>query len=286
MLRELLPRRKGDEWFVGRIALVTGAASGLGRGIALTLARAGMDLVVVDIDEAGLRETASRVEGMGRKCLAKGVDVSDRGGMEGLAREVLAEWGRVDVLVNNAGVGIGGELDAIPLDDLEWIVGVNLMGEVYGSRLFLPQMIARGEGHIVNVASLSALVVLPLHIAYTTTKFGLAGFTEALWAECRRHGIGVTLVCPGAVKSNIMQHTRTFAKNERQAEQSEKWGRMLQERGKEPEEAGRLVLEAIKKDRFLLLTGTEAYMLYYLRRLLPGPLRRVVAYITASVSRA
>ncbi|NPV60020.1 MAG: SDR family NAD(P)-dependent oxidoreductase [Actinobacteria bacterium] len=277
--------RREPGWLKGKVALVTGAASGLGRGIALALARAGCDLVLVDINEARLRDTAAAIEGAGRRCLAKRVDVSSRAEMEKLAEEVLSEWGRVDVLVNNAGVGVGGELVNIPMDDIEWITGINLMGEIYGARLFLPQMIARGEGHVVNVGSLSSLVVLPFHIAYTTTKFGIAGFTEALWAECRRHGVGVTLVCPGAVSTNIAEGTRAHPGSERQKEMTEEFERMLEEKGMDPEEAGEKVVEAVLSNRFLLILGREAYILYYLRRLFPGLMRRVVAFLTAYASK-
>lgn len=277
--------RREPGWFKGKVALMTGAASGLGRGISLALARAGCDLVLVDVNEEGMRETAALAEGFGARCLVKRADVSSRAEMEKTAAEVLAEWGRVDVLVNNAGVAVGGELVNIPMDDIEWITGINLMGEVYGTRLFLPQMIARGEGHVVNVGSLSSLVVLPFHIAYTTTKFGLAGFSEALWAECKRHGVGVTLVCPGAVSTNIAAGTRAYPGNERQREVTEKFERMLEEKGMDPEEAGRRVVEAIARGRFLLILGREACLLYYLRRFFPGLMRSVVAGLTAYASR-
>lgn len=183
-------------------------------------------------------------------------------------------------LANNAGVAVGGELVNIPIDAIEWITGVNLRGEIYGTRLFLPQMIERGEGHVVNVGSLSSLAILPFHIAYATTKFGLAGFSEALWSECRRHGIGVTLVCPGAVSTNIAEGTRAFPSDERQEKVTEKFERMLEDKGMDPEEAGRMVLEAIAGDKFLLILGREAYLLYYLHRLVPGVMRRVVAFLT------
>ncbi len=281
MNNRLFSRGRGEEWFAGRIALVTGGASGLGRGIALAMARVGCDLVLVDLDEARLREVSSTIEDMGKKCLTRRVDVSSRTEMEMLAEEVLSELGRVDVLVNNAGVGVGGELVNVPLDDIEWITGVNLMGEIYGTRLFLPQMIMRGDGYVVNVGSLSSLVVLPFHIPYTTTKFGIAGFTEALWVECRRHGIGVSLVCPGAVSTNISERTRAYPSNERQRRTTERFERMLQEHGMDAEEAGRMVLQAMAADRFLVILGREAYLLYYLRRFFPGPMRQVVAFLTA-----
>jgi short-subunit dehydrogenase len=146
-------------------------------------------------------------------------------------------------------------------------------------------MIERGEGHIVNVASLSGLVLLPFHIAYTTTKFGLTGFSTALWAEVRRHGIGVTLVCPGAVKTNISEHTRMHSKSQGQQDSAERFERLLQERGMDPEEAGRRVLEAVAAGKFLLLLGFESYLLYYLTRLFPSLMRRVVSILTGFVSR-
>ncbi len=285
MLKRLFSCGKGKDGFAGKIVLVPGAASGLGRGIALAFARAGSDLVLVDINEERLHETAVMVEEAGSRALTKRVDVSNREEMVGLAEDVLSEWGRVDILVNNAGVGVGGELVNVPLDDIEWITGINLMGEIYGTRLFLPQMVERGGGYIVNVGSLSSMVILPFHIAYTTTKHGLAGFSKALWAECRRHGVGVTLVCPGAVSTNIGEGTRAYPSNERQAKSTERFERMLAEKGMDPMEAGQRVLEAVAKDRFLLLLGSEAYLMYYLTRLFPGFMLRIVAWITAYVSK-
>lgn len=267
--------------FAGKVVLVTGAAAGLGRAVAVEFARAGSDLVIVDIDDAGLEATAAMVEGKGSRCLARRVDVSSRAEMEDLAGEVLSEWGRVDILVNNAGVGVGGELADIPIDDIEWAVGINLMGEIYGTRLFLPRMIERGEGHIVNVSSVSGLVLLPFHIPYTTTKFGITGFTEALWVEVRRHGIGVTLVCPGAIKTDIMAKTRLSSRTSRPEEIRESWARLLAKAGMEPEEAARRIIKAVEKRRFLLLLGFESYLLYSMRRLCPGLMRRAVAVATA-----
>lgn len=285
MLKRLFPAGGGKEGFAGKIVLVTGAASGLGRGIALAFARDGAHLALVDIDEDGLSETAAMAESEGSRVLARRVDVSRREEMEGLAEEVLSIYGWVDVLVNNAGVCVAGELVLIPMEDIEWIVGINLMGEIYGARLFLPGMIERGEGHIVNVSSISGLALLPFNIAYTTTKFGITGFTTALWAECRRHGVGVTLVCPGAVSTNIAEHTRLHTTSIGQRNSAERYKRLLRERGMDIEEAGRRVLEAVAADRFLLLLGFEAYLIYYLTRLFPGLMRRVTALVNAAVSR-
>ena len=285
MSKRRFPPDHEGEWFAGKVVLVTGASGGLGRGIAVAFAGAGAELILVDIDEAGLSETADRLGRMGAKCLTRVVDVSNRAGMEALADEVLSRYAGVDVLVNNAGVGVGGELKDIPLDDMEWIVGINLMGEIYGTRLFLPRMIERGNGHIVNISSLSGLVLLPFHIAYTTTKFGITGFSYALWAEARRYGIGVTLVCPGAIRTGILERTRGHFAPGGQEKTLERFSSLLERRGMDPEEAGRRVVEAVAKNRFLLLTGFESYLLYYFWRLFPGLMLRVVAKITGAASR-
>lgn len=271
--------------FHGKRALVTGAASGLGRSLALALAERGADVVVADLNPEGLRDTAALVEEKGRRCLTRQVDVSDYAAMRATADEVVSAWGGIDVLVNNAGVGVGGELKDVPVSDFEWIVGINLMGEVYGTMLFLPGMLERGSGHILNVASLSGLVVLPLHLPYTTTKFALVGFSEALWIELKRRGVGVTMVCPGAIRTNIMDGTRTHEGEGNTMQFARKWQNILQKAGKEPEEVAEIALRAVERGRFLALTGPEAYLLYYLKRLSPALMRHSVAAITGMLSR-
>ncbi len=271
--------------FSGKTALVTGAASGLGRALAVSLAEAGADVALVDVDEDGLQDTAAMVQECGVRCQAWLVDVSKWEDMESMAGEVLDSWDHIDILMNNAGVGVGGELKDVPIESIEWITGINLKGEIYGTKLFLPRMIERKQGHIVNVASLSALAVLPFHIAYTTTKFGLAGFSEALWCEMRRHGIGVTLVCPAAIKTNIMAGTRGYAVSKGQKQLETKWADLLAKTGMEPEEAAGSILRAIEENRFLLLLGKEAHILYHLRRFFPNLVRHMVAAITSRLAR-
>lgn len=268
-------------FFTDKVAVVTGAASGLGRALALELAGRGARVVGVDIDAEGLEATASAAGGA---CASKCVNVAVLGEMEKMASEVLSEYGRVDLLVNNAGVGVGGELVEVPVGDLDWIVGINLMGPVYGTKLLLPQMIERGSGHVVNVSSVAGLVLLPFHMPYMTTKFAVTGFSEALWAEARRHGVGVTLVCPAGIRTDIIAHSRLHSSDEGQVRFADKFTRLVDEKGMEPSRAARKVLAAVERDRFLCMIGAQAHLLYYLRRIAPGPWRHAVAALTARVS--
>lgn len=282
----LRKKPRGGTDIRGSSVVVTGAACGLGRALAFEFARAGARrIALLDVDQEALGSTAEELQALGVEVFPRRVDVADRQQMESFASDLLRGWGAVDILVNNAGVGVGGELKDVAIDNLEWIVGINLMGEIYGTRLFLPGMIERRSGHVVNVASLSGLVLLPFHLPYTTTKFGLTGFSEALWAETKRFGVGVTLVCPGAIKTSIVRKSRLPETTGRQQEFVERFQARLEEKGMEPEEVARRVLGAVERNRFLLLTGAESYLLYFLRRLAPGTMRRLVAAITGIASK-
>jgi NAD(P)-dependent dehydrogenase (short-subunit alcohol dehydrogenase family) len=192
----------------GSVAVVTGAASGIGRAAALELAREGASLVLADLDGDGLREIASEIEALGRSALAVETDVAKLESVQNLFDRSLEGMGRVDILMNNAGVHIVGPIENTSIDDWKWIIDINLWGVIYGIKVFLPHMLERESGHIVNTASVAGLLGGVDAIPYTATKFAVLGISEGLAVALKRRGVGVTAVCPGLVGTNIIDSQR------------------------------------------------------------------------------
>jgi NAD(P)-dependent dehydrogenase (short-subunit alcohol dehydrogenase family) len=190
--------------FSGKHVLVTGGGSGIGRATCLELAMRGSRIAVVDVDPLAAEATASAVRANGGDAQAYVVDVSCQRDVDALARDA----GPVDVLVNNAGVAVVAPFAETALTDWEWALGVNLWGPLRVTRAFLPQMVARGSGHVVVVASLAGLVGAPGMVAYSTSKFAVVGFAESLRHELAGAGVGLTVVCPGYVRTNLHRATR------------------------------------------------------------------------------
>jgi len=194
---------------VGRVAVITGGASGIGRALALALAREGADVAVEDVDEAGMAETVAAVEALGRSGLAIRTDVADRASVLALADRVEVRFGAVDVLCNNAGVVVHGGLERATHQDWAWVMGVNLWGVVHGLEAFLPRMIARGAGgHVVNTASMAGLIASQGLGVYNTTKYAVVGLSETLAKDLRPYGIGVSVLCPMGVDTRIRDAAR------------------------------------------------------------------------------
>jgi NAD(P)-dependent dehydrogenase (short-subunit alcohol dehydrogenase family) len=267
------------------MALVTGAASGIGRETALALGRAGADLVVCDVNEVGLEETAAALRGLGRQVLARRVDVAQRGEMEGLAAEVHREREAVDILVNNAGVALGGGFLDTTLEDWDWIVAINLRGVVHGCHFFVPPMVTRGRGgHVVNVSSAAGYVASAPLAAYSTTKFAVLGLSEALRDELRPHGIGVTAVCPGLINTPITQSARLRgpgATPEARAALVEVYRR----RNYGPERVAANLMKAIARNRAVAPISPEAWLMYFLKRACPGLTARLNRTMAARMER-
>jgi NAD(P)-dependent dehydrogenase (short-subunit alcohol dehydrogenase family) len=239
----------------GKVAVVTGGASGIGRATALALAHAGADVVVADINDERLSEAQAEIVALGQRALAVHCDVSVDADLERLARITQAELGRVDLLMNNAGVVVRGALEAIDLDDWRWCFGINVFGVVRGLRAFLPSMLARGSGYIVNTASMAGLVALTGEGApYVASKFAVVGLTEALALYCRPRGIGVSLLCPGGVATNLAETSRSIGMTPEREVAETRVAQTVQGGAEmRPAEVAACVLDAVRRERFLIL---------------------------------
>jgi NAD(P)-dependent dehydrogenase (short-subunit alcohol dehydrogenase family) len=192
-----------------RVAVVTGGGSGIGAALARALAAQAMDVVVADVEMAGAEQVAGEVRAAGRRGLAVQVDVSQRESVEALAERCYRELGGCHLLCNNAGVFVVGTIQSRTAQDWEWVLGVNLMGVVHGLTAFLPRMLAEpGEKHIVNTASIAGLIPTPGVGVYATSKYAVVGLSEHLRLDLARHGIGVSVLCPGGVVTGIMRSDR------------------------------------------------------------------------------
>ena len=272
-------RRMDVSTLNGKTVLVTGAASGIGRETALACARRGARMVICDVDEGGLAATADEVRRLGCAVTARRVDVADRDAMRAFADGVHAEVAAVDLLINNAGVAIGGEFLHTPLTDWDWIVSINLMGVVYGCHYFVPPMVARGRGgHVVNVASAAGYVASAQLAAYSTTKFAVVGLSEALRDELARHGIGVTAICPGLINTPITRSARL--RGPEGSQNRERLVELYQRRNYGPERVAERILRAVQRNRAVAPISPEAWAMYYLKRLVPGALARLQRVLT------
>jgi NAD(P)-dependent dehydrogenase (short-subunit alcohol dehydrogenase family) len=192
------------ETFADRVAVVTGAGSGIGRALALAFAREGARVVVADVDEPAMAAVCREIRAGGHQPLAVRTDVSDLGQVRALADRAFARFGGAHLLCNNAGVAVTGGLEQATLQDWQWVVGVNLWGVVHGLLAFLPRMIAQGPpGHVVNTASMAGLVASQGLGIYNTTKYAVVGLSETLAKDLRPYGIGVSVVCPMGVATRI-----------------------------------------------------------------------------------
>lgn len=239
-----------------RVAVVTGAASGIGRATALEMAAQEMDVCLADVDEKGMHEVANLIRERGRRAVTKRTDVREKPEIEALLAHTLSNLGRCDVAFNNAGVAhVAAFLDTT---DEQWkrLIDIDMWGVIHGSRVFAAHFAAQREGHIVNTASTAGLYGVPGFSAYTTAKFAVVGLSEVMRAELAEHGVGVTVVCPGLVRTNIAK-TEGFGPDRLRARG---------DKGASPEGLAKKILLAIRKDEGRVLYGTEAYVLPLLKR--------------------
>jgi NAD(P)-dependent dehydrogenase (short-subunit alcohol dehydrogenase family) len=248
----------------GKVAVVTGGGSGIGRALALACAEAGVDVVVADIEAAQAEAVAAEVRAAGRRALAVQTDVSKPESLEALADRAYGEFGAVHLLFNNAGVLFFKPVIEMTPADWQWIFSVNFFGVVHGVAAFLPRMLAQGGGaHIVNTGSMSSLSArAPGTIGYASTKYAVCAYSELLRQELAPEGIGVSLICPAGVRTLIRA-----AERNRPAElggptpldEQPEWNKDIEQEGRiEPAEVARQTLEAVREDRLYVITHTKS----------------------------
>lgn len=247
----------------GALSVVTGAGSGIGRATAVALARRGAKVVVVDVEGDAAREVAASVDG-----IAHALDVSDPEAITRLARELEGEVGVPDLLVNNAGVGHTGRFLDTPVEDWQWILGVNLMGVVHGCRAFGPSMLERGSGHVVNVSSGLAYTPRATEPAYVTSKAAVLALTRCLRADWGPRGVGVSAVCPGVIATAIVERGRF--RGERATAEAMARVRRAFSHGHPPALVAEAVVDAVERDRPVVPVGIEARIGWALHGLLPS----------------
>jgi NAD(P)-dependent dehydrogenase (short-subunit alcohol dehydrogenase family) len=256
--------------FRGKVAVVTGAASGIGRGLAEACAQEGMKVVLADVDEAALSQTERELKDAGAEVIAVRTDVSKAGDVEALAQRALGAFGAAHLLFNNAGVGAGTTVWESTLEDWQWVLGVNLWGVIHGVRTFVPLMLKQGdECHIVNTASMAGLVSGPALGVYKVTKHGVVSLSETLCCELAvmKSKIGVSVLCPAGVNTRVMESERNRPaelQNVSAGEsthpvvaQAEAMLRQIVSTGMPPSEVAGAVFDAIRDGRFYILTHAD-----------------------------
>lgn len=251
----------------GKRCLITGAASGIGRATALAAASRGVELFLTDLNADQLEETRAEIERRGGVVHGtRAFDITNHDAIFAFAEEVHGSHGSVDVVMNIAGVSTWGPIDQLEHSDWEKMIGINLLGPISVMEAFVPPMIEAGRGgHVVNVSSAAGLIALPWHAAYSASKFGLRGVSEVLRFDLERHGIGVSLVCPGAVATPLVGTLEV-----RGVDQEHPAFRAaaadFEKRAVTPEQVAEKIVEGIEKNRYLVFTSTDIRFAYWWKR--------------------
>ncbi len=260
--------------FAGKVCVITGTGSGIGRALSLDLARRGARLAISDVNEAAAAATAESCRSAGaREVESYRLDVSDKAAVFAHADEVLARFGTVNLVINNAGVAMHQEVLETSVEDYEWIMGINFWGVVHGTKAFLPHLIASGDGHVVNISSLFGLIAVPRESGYNASKFAVRGFTEALRQEMltARHPVGVSCVHPGGIKTAIARSARVPGGDATEVATSfEKIARLS------PERAAEIILQGVERGRPRILVGGDARAIDLLQRVLGSGYQQLV----------
>ncbi len=265
----------------GRVVAITGAASGIGRALALQCAQRGCRLALSDVDEEGLTETEEAATPLGGRVHTTVVDVADRAEVEAWAESVVAHYGEAHIIINNAGVALGATLDTVSYEDFEWLMNINFWGVVYGTRAFLPHLKAAGYGHVVNVSSVFGIISVPTQGVYNAAKFAVRGYTEALREELDMEDSCVSATCvhPGGIRTNIARNSRTTGIDrfgdtpEQVADRFDRVARTT------PEAAAISIVRGIERNKRRVLIGKDAYAIDLAQRSFPTAYQGVLSRI-------
>lgn len=242
--------------FAGKVAVVTGAGSGIGQALAVELGRSGASVAISDVDTEGLAVTEQRLKSIGAPVKSDRLDVTERERFLIYADEVKDHFGKVNQIYNNAGIAFTGDIDVMGFKDIERVMDVDYWGVVNGTKAFLPHLIASGDGHVVNISSVFGLFAVPGQAAYNSAKFAVRGFTEALRMEMAiaKQPVLVTTVHPGGIKTAIARNAGTVDGLD-QADLAEKFDKVART---SPEKAAQIILAGVAKKKPRILVGTDA----------------------------
>jgi NAD(P)-dependent dehydrogenase (short-subunit alcohol dehydrogenase family) len=257
----------------GSRVVITGAGSGIGEATALRCAKQGAKVVAVDIDPTSAERTAAACDELTPGASAYECDVADAAAVQALAARVETDDGPVDVLVNNAGVGVAGPFLESSIEDWDWLRGINIDGVAYGCYAFGPAMVARGHGHVVNIASGAGYIPNKSMAAYCASKAAVISLSQCLRADWRSHGVGVSVVCPGVIATPIVSNTRMVGEMEGRRERAARGLSM----GHSPDLVAKEIIRAVERNRELVPAGLESSVAYHLLRITPSPIRGLVA---------
>ncbi len=265
--------KKKNELFRDKIAIITGAGSGIGKALAKQLAEKGARLVVCDINQERIEQTQKELEKLGVEIRAWQVDVSDYQAVKNMVDATVEQFGRLDYIFNNAGIAIGGEVRDITIEDWRAVINVNLWGVINGIACAYPIMVRQGFGHIINLSSIEGLVPFPGTVSYVASKFGVFGLSLALLLEAERLGVKVSVVCPGLVHTRIFDDAKMVKLEREKAIKP-----MVSVPGVFAEECARRILKGVERNQPIIVITFLAKLMYFLQRLSPWLMMKIMQF--------
>jgi len=263
--------------FAGKVAVVTGAGSGIGQALAVELGRSGASVAISDVDTDGLAVTEERLKAIGTPVKADRLDVTEREAFQAYADEVKAHFGKVNQIYNNAGIAFSGDIEVTQFKEIERVMDVDFWGVVNGTKVFLPHLIESGDGHVINISSVFGLFSVPGQAAYNSAKFAVRGFTEALRQEMMvaKHPVKVTTVHPGGIQTAIARNA-TVAEGLDQAAMAQAFDKVART---SPERAAQIILDGVRKNRARVLVGADAKILDLIVRITGSGYQRLFSAV-------